>query len=438
MTNITAALGGVTSLATPVTVEAGTLESVAITPATAGVNVGASMQLNAYGNYEIPGATNPFPTALADITHEVTWLSSNSSIASVSSSGVVTGIAAGTVTISVNMAGFVGTPETAAVTVVPAPPNWTLTGNIFHQTATQTATLLNDGTVLLAGGEDSSRFGVRPRGNLYTQHRALHSDHRQHGCRSHTAHSDPSARRHGPDRWRRKRNGWRWRYRERGNLQSHDGYVHPHGQRYERCPEWWRHSDPAEYRQGTRRWRQSGWDKCRPLRSEYENFTPTGALNVGRAYATATLLTSGDVLIAGGKESSDTGGALTSASVRPCHGHVHAPDRYHGVRAGISHGNLIERRPSPHCRRDFIHRIPRRPACYEELYDPPTQTFLQTGALNAPRIAHNALLWVTAWFSSWAARHPMTLRGCLDRLSRRRQPASCMTRAPANLRSLPT
>ncbi len=114
MTNITAALGGVTSLATPVTVEAGTLESVAITPATAGVNVGATMQLNAYGNYEIPGATNPFPTVLADITHEVRWLSSNSSIASVSSSGVVTGVAAGTVTISVTMAGFVGTPETAS------------------------------------------------------------------------------------------------------------------------------------------------------------------------------------------------------------------------------------------------------------------------------------------------------------------------------------
>ena len=32
------------------------------------------------------------------------------------------------------------------------------------------------------------------------------------------------------------------------------------------------------------------------------------------------------------------------------------------------------------------------PPTYEELYDPSTQTFLRTGALNAPRIAHNALL----------------------------------------------
>ena len=84
-----------------------------------------------------------------------------------SSAGVVTGVAAGTVTITVTMPGFTGTPGTASVTVVPAPPNWTLTGNLFHQTGGQTATLLNDGTVLLAGGEDSAN-AVLDLAQIYT------------------------------------------------------------------------------------------------------------------------------------------------------------------------------------------------------------------------------------------------------------------------------
>ncbi len=96
-----------------------------------------------------------------------TWTSSNTSVASVSSAGVVTGVATGTVTISVTMSGFTGTTDTASVTVVPAPPNWTLTGNLFHQTAGQIATLLNDGTVLIAGGEDSSN-AVLDLAEIYT------------------------------------------------------------------------------------------------------------------------------------------------------------------------------------------------------------------------------------------------------------------------------
>lgn len=66
--------------------------SVAVTPATPGVNVGATAQLTAAARDQDGSAMAGYPAA--------TWASSNASVATVNGSGVVTGVAAGAATIT--------------------------------------------------------------------------------------------------------------------------------------------------------------------------------------------------------------------------------------------------------------------------------------------------------------------------------------------------
>ncbi len=385
---ITASLGGVTSPATLVTVEAGTLEGVAITPATGGVDVGATMQLVAYGNYAVPGATDPWPTVLADITHEVSWASSNPSFASVSSTGVVTGIAAGTTTITVTMPGFSGTPESATVTVVPAPPNWALTGNLFHQTAGQTATLLNDGTVLIAGGEDSDSSNAvlnlaeiySPSTGQFTPTAGSMVDKRTLATATLLpdgtiliAGGGTTTGGGGAQNTAEIYNPTTGMFTATANNMSLD-----------------RVGATATLLNTGLVLIAGGGTSADLYDPSTQTFTPTGPLNVARSYAAATLLQNGEVLIAGGRGSS---GALTSAELydpsagtftlltasmafaREFHTATLLNDGQVLIAGGTSSADSASTAPG-----------------YEELYDPTTQTFLGTGALNAPRIAHNALL----------------------------------------------
>ena len=332
-TEITAALSGVTSLETPVTVAAGTLEAVAITPATAGVSAGATMQLIAYGNYQIPGATSPYPTVLADLTHEVSWTSSNPSVASVNSAGVVTGVATGTGTISVTMSGFTGTIETASLTVVPAPPNWTLTGNLFHQTAGQTATLLNDGTVLIAGGEDSSTEAEHSSGPLldlaeiYSPSTGLFT---QTSGNMVAARTLPIAALL-PDGTVLIAGGGGSGTGGGGDLDTAEIYNPMTGMFTATA------NNMSVVRAGGATATVlnngmvlvAGGDESGTSADLYNpatrSFTPTGALNVGRVAATATLLQNGDVLIAGGRIRPRVPGALCPA--RNCTALLRAPSR---------------------------------------------------------------------------------------------------------------
>src|SRR2546428_10988953 len=79
--------------------------SVAVSPAAAGLTVGATTQLTA-----TPKDANG--TALS--SRAVTWATSNAAVATVSASGVVTGVAAGSATITATSEGQSGT---ASVTV---------------------------------------------------------------------------------------------------------------------------------------------------------------------------------------------------------------------------------------------------------------------------------------------------------------------------------
>jgi len=84
--------------------------SVSVTPATASVQVGSAVQLTA----------TPKDASGSPLTgRTVTWASSDASVATVSTSGLVTGRAAGTATITATSEGQSGT---ATITVTPQPP----------------------------------------------------------------------------------------------------------------------------------------------------------------------------------------------------------------------------------------------------------------------------------------------------------------------------
>jgi len=81
-TNISATIGA-TSGSTPLTVNAANLASIAITPANGSIAQGTTTQLTATGTFNDGGTRN--------LTRQVIWSSSDTTVATVSSSGVATG-----------------------------------------------------------------------------------------------------------------------------------------------------------------------------------------------------------------------------------------------------------------------------------------------------------------------------------------------------------
>ena len=102
---IRAALGSVT-ISTNLTVGAPQLASIAVVPSNALVNIGAPVQLTATGTFS--------DGTLHDLTKSATWSSSNTGVATVSATGLVTGVAAGDLTIA---ATYNSTTGSDAVTV---------------------------------------------------------------------------------------------------------------------------------------------------------------------------------------------------------------------------------------------------------------------------------------------------------------------------------
>jgi uncharacterized protein YjdB len=142
-------LGATTAIATSegksgtaaVTVALVPVASVVVSPATAGLLVGQTVQLAA-ATKDSAGGTLSGRT--------VTWTSSDTTKARVSSAGVVTGVAAGTATITATSEGKSGT---AAVTVVPVP-----VASVVVSPAT--ASLLVGQTVQLAAATKDSAGGT--------------------------------------------------------------------------------------------------------------------------------------------------------------------------------------------------------------------------------------------------------------------------------------
>lgn len=92
------------------------VDSISVSPATQSTTIGQAVQLTAIGTY---GHGSSHPATQQDVTGKATWTSSAPSIATVSSTGLVTAVAAGTVTITASMNGFTGLVSgTSTVSVI--------------------------------------------------------------------------------------------------------------------------------------------------------------------------------------------------------------------------------------------------------------------------------------------------------------------------------
>jgi hypothetical protein len=118
-------------------------------------------------------------------------------------------------------------------------------------------------------------------------------------------------------------------------------------------------------------------------------FVPTGSLNTTRAGQSSTLLSNGKVLIAGGDSST---GYLTSAELYdPSTGKFTATGSLHTARAGqtattLQNGNVLLAAGQNANTQNYGY------VGSAELYNPSTGRFTVTGSLNTPRMLHTAHL----------------------------------------------
>lgn len=99
MTTISAALSGVSG-AVQLTVTPATLQSIAVTPSGASLAAGTTQQFVATGTFS--------DATTQDLTGQVTWASSSTAAATISTGGLATAVAAGSTTISAVRAGVTG------------------------------------------------------------------------------------------------------------------------------------------------------------------------------------------------------------------------------------------------------------------------------------------------------------------------------------------
>src|SRR5439155_13753081 len=118
---ISAALGAVTG-STTLTVGTAVLTSIVVTPANPTIGKGSTSQFAATGAYSDGSAQ--------DLTRSVTWLPSNTAVATVTAAGIATGVAQGTSQVSASTAGVtgsttltVGPAVVVSIAVTPANPS---------------------------------------------------------------------------------------------------------------------------------------------------------------------------------------------------------------------------------------------------------------------------------------------------------------------------
>lgn len=141
---MTASFGG-KSVSTTVNVPAITLASIAVTPATASISVGATQQFVATGTYS--------DNSSANISNSVSWTSGTTSIGTVLSSGVATGVAVGNATISASLGGKSGSAVLNVTAALPAPLATIELGRAasFGVLAATSITANSGGTTLITG-----------------------------------------------------------------------------------------------------------------------------------------------------------------------------------------------------------------------------------------------------------------------------------------------
>ncbi|MDO8577851.1 MAG: Ig-like domain-containing protein, partial [Dehalococcoidales bacterium] len=144
-TTVRASLSGVNSTAVSLTVvvavnQTANLTSIAVTPASpANLAVNATQQFTATGTYSNNTTVN--------ITSQVNWTSSNTSVATISAAGLATGVAVGNTTIRASLSGVNSTavsltvvvaPTLTSIVITPASPSNLAIGATQQFTATGT------------------------------------------------------------------------------------------------------------------------------------------------------------------------------------------------------------------------------------------------------------------------------------------------------------
>ena len=140
-TTVKATLGSINGNTT-LTVSAPALVSLALTPLASSISLGTTQQLTATGTYT-DGSTQ-------NLTGSVKWSSSATAFATINSTGLASAAGIGTTTIQA-ASGSINVSTTLAVTA-----GFTLTGNLNAPRFAPTATMLNNGLVLIAGGVGSN------------------------------------------------------------------------------------------------------------------------------------------------------------------------------------------------------------------------------------------------------------------------------------------
>jgi hypothetical protein len=135
-TTIEAASGAING-STTLTVTAAVLVSIAVTPANPMIGVGTTQQFTATGTYSNASTQNLASAAV--------WSSSAPGVATISTTGLASAVWAGQTTIEAALGAISGW-TTLTVT------NFVFTGSLNTARIYQTATLLNNGLVLIAGG----------------------------------------------------------------------------------------------------------------------------------------------------------------------------------------------------------------------------------------------------------------------------------------------
>jgi hypothetical protein len=103
------------------------VDSISVTPTPPTLNVGQTVQLDAVGTYD---HAKPHPPTTQDVTDTATWSSSAPSVATVSATGLVTAVTAGTATISASMNGFTGLVSGSVSVTVTNPAGNGVSGSV--------------------------------------------------------------------------------------------------------------------------------------------------------------------------------------------------------------------------------------------------------------------------------------------------------------------